>query len=66
MTEAKKKDDLGQAEVQQAYDKATKQGFFGLEVDQRPNSEYSLASGPDSPAAHEAELRTHIADLKGD
>lgn len=64
--ESKKAGDFGASEVQQAYDKATKQGFFGIEVDQTPNKEYSLQSGPDSPLAHEAELRIHIDDLKGD
>lgn len=29
--------------------KAQEKGYFGVEVDPRPNSEYSLQSGPDSP-----------------
>lgn len=29
--------------------RATAQGFLGTEVDQRPNEDYSLESGPDAP-----------------
>ena len=35
----------------------TDKGFTGIKVDPRPNEEYSLESGPDSPSA---------ADVRGD
>lgn len=38
-------------DVQAKADKETEQGFVGTKVDPRPNSAYSLESGPDSPSA---------------
>lgn len=44
-------DDVGQDEVQERTDKAEDQGYFGTKVDPRPNDDYALTSGPDSPGA---------------
>jgi len=46
----KPKDDAGQAEAQKIADTAEAQGFIGTKADPRPNSDYSLESGPDSPS----------------
>lgn len=50
---AAKKDDLGQAEVQNARDKAREQGYEGYSPSAIPNERFSLATGPDSPSAAE-------------
>jgi hypothetical protein len=42
--------------IQDAVDQAEEQGFLGQKTDPRPNSAYSLESGPDSPSAAEATL----------
>lgn len=39
--------------VQKQFDEAHAQGFFGTKADPRPNSDYSLESGPESPTAAE-------------
>ena len=49
MASQKKEADAGQAEVQKKVDKGEEQGFLGRKVDPRPNSDYSLESGPDAP-----------------
>lgn len=50
MAEQKRKsEDLGQAEVQQKVDEATRKGYVGSVPDQPANEEYSLATGPDAP-----------------
>jgi hypothetical protein len=51
----RKNDDLGEAEVQKNVDAEHDQGYVGVKVDPRPNSAYSLESGPDSPSAVEAD-----------
>lgn len=33
-----------------AYEEAFEQGFYGTNVDPRPNSDYSLESGPQAPS----------------
>jgi hypothetical protein len=54
MADTKKKaGDLGQSEVQDAFNKAQEQGFFGQKVDPLPNSAHSLESGPDAPTIQE-------------
>lgn len=45
------KTDGGQADAQKLVDKAEDRGFIGTKADPRPNSDYSLESGPDSPSA---------------
>jgi hypothetical protein len=40
-------------DVEQKVAKDQEQGFHGTKVDPRPNSDYSLESGPDSPPAVE-------------
>lgn len=52
-----RKDDAGQADVQKQQDKAEEKGFLGQKVDPRPNSDYSLESGPDAPPVHEYGVR---------
>ena len=64
MAQAKKQDDdLGQSEVQEAVAADQEKGYHGVKVDPRPNSDYSLESGPNSPHPHETP-RIDIADLK--
>jgi hypothetical protein len=49
---ATKKDDAGQAEVQKNVDEAEEQGFIGVEVDETPNENYTVAgvtSGKPTP-----------------
>jgi hypothetical protein len=58
------KDDLGEAEVQKNVDEELEQGFRGEKVDPRPNSDYSLQSGPDSPSAHEQLQDAREAQIK--
>ena len=57
--DAKASDDAGKASVQEQVDAEQEQGFFGTKVDPRPNSDYSLESGPDSPSAVEDD-RTRV------
>jgi hypothetical protein len=63
----RKHDDAGTGEVQAKVDKAEDKGFFGSKVDPRPNEEYSLETGPDSPRAVEAPntrlSQAHIDDV---
>lgn len=67
MATAKKKGaDAGQAEAQKLTDEAEEKGYIGNKVDPLPNSAHSLESGPDAPPVHEAEIRTHIDDVKED
>lgn len=68
MANAPKKDDLGQAEVESARDKARKQGYEGTSPSTVPNEEFSLETGPDSPSAaelHVAAAEQRINDQKG-
>lgn len=50
---AEKAAEKATTEAQKATDRAEEQGFLGTKVDPRPNSDYSLESGPDSPSARE-------------
>lgn len=43
MASNKNNDDLGQAEVQKKADEEAKQGFAGVEVDDTPNENYTVA-----------------------
>lgn len=61
-------DDLGQTEVQKTVDAEQEQGYRGAKADPRPNSDYSLESGPDSPSALEQqadELEARAKALRG-
>ena len=49
-------------DVHERMEEANRQGFFGVKVDPRPNSDYSLESGPDSPPTHDDD-RTRNAQL---
>jgi hypothetical protein len=40
-------------DVEEKVNEEQEQGFFGTKVDPRPDSDYSLESGPDSPPAVE-------------
>ncbi len=40
------KSDAGEKEMQNQFDEANEQGFFGTEVDPTPNENYSLQGGP--------------------
>lgn len=42
------------AEVQDAVDQETEQGFRGVKVDEHDDLEYSVQSGPDSPTNEKA------------
>jgi hypothetical protein len=50
--------DLGAAQLQQAFDKAQEQGFFGEEVDQTPNEAYTLQGGPAGVGTPEGDRQT--------
>ena len=54
-------------QVQEAVDVETEQGYRGTKVDPRPNSDYSLESGPDSPSAADARRveQVDVADHGG-
>lgn len=58
-----KKDDLGQAEVKSAREKARKQGYEGSSPATIPNKEFTLSTGPDSPSA--ANQLAAIAEQRG-
>lgn len=47
-------------DVQAQVDAEQERGYFGTKVDPRPNSDYSLESGPDAPSAVEDD-RSRIA-----
>lgn len=46
----KKKNDLGQSEVQSRYEKGQEQGFIGNEVDNTPNKNYTVDGVTGKPA----------------
>lgn len=48
---SKSTESAAKGDVQEKADKEHEQGFVGTKVDPRPNSDYSLESGPDSPSA---------------
>jgi len=41
--------DIGQAEVQEKFDKLEEDGFLGTQVDPTPNENYSMETPPDAP-----------------
>lgn len=51
MTDAKKTPakDSGEAQVQEKFDEANEQGYFGTSPDDTPRENYSLQTGPDAP-----------------
>lgn len=54
--------------VPSGEDLGTEQGYLGQKVDPRPDSDYSLESGPDSPSAREQNataLEQRAEALKG-
>lgn len=52
MATTKKTDaDAAKGDVQEQVDEDEDKGYHGTKVDPRPNSAYSLESGPDSPSA---------------
>jgi hypothetical protein len=59
---AKSEDDHGQAEVQETVDHVEDTGVLGEKVDPRPDSEYSLKSGPESPSAA-ADIHTRVEQV---
>lgn len=52
--------EVGQDQVQEVVDDQLDVGYVGTKVDPRPNEDYALTSGPDSPSAVEDD-RTRIA-----
>ena len=50
-TKAEKAVEQTAKEVQKTVDQVEERGYFGESPDPRPNSDYSLESGPDSPSA---------------
>lgn len=61
--------DVGQAEVQQAFDEANKHGFFGVTTDPTPDENYTLAGQnggaktPETDAALADEVAAHQRKL---
>ena len=66
-SDAEKADAKVADQVQEAVDVETEQGYRGVKVDPRPNSDYSLESGPDSPSAVDARRveQVDVADHGG-
>jgi hypothetical protein len=56
--------DSGADQVQQKFDKAAEQGFFGVEIDQTPNENYTLQGGPAGEGTPEGD-RMQGKDQKG-
>lgn len=56
---AEKQAAKAQAEAEKVANAELEQGYVGDKVDPRPNSDYSLESGPDSPGAVEAAAGFH-------
>lgn len=56
---AKSDETSAKGDVQKKVDAEQEQGFLGTKADPRPNSDYSLESGPDSPSAVEDD-RTRV------
>jgi hypothetical protein len=54
--------DHGQAEVQKTVDNIEDTGVLGEKVDPRPDSDYSLKSGPESPSAV-ADIHTRVEQV---
>jgi len=68
-TAKEKQEDVGQAEVQAARDKAREQGYEGSSPSTIPNKEFSLETGPDSPSAAQmlvAAAEARLNDQKGE
>jgi hypothetical protein len=54
------KKDAGQAEVQDTFDEANEQGFFGTKVDSTPDENYTLqgvTSGKPTPETDEKQAQ---------
>lgn len=64
MTESKETKQA-KGDVEKQVQAEQEQGFLGQKVDPRPNSDYSLESGPDSPSAVEddrsAVVQQHVS-----
>ena len=60
--DAPKVEDHGQEEVQEKVDHIEDTGVLGEKVDPRPDSDYSLKSGPDSPPAT-ADIHTRVEQI---
>lgn len=60
--DAPKAEDHGQEEVQEKVDHIEDTGVLGEKVDPRPDSDYSLKSGPDSPSAAE-DIHTRLGQV---
>jgi hypothetical protein len=60
--DAPKAEDHGQEEVQEKVDHIEDTGVLGEKVDPRPDSDYSLKSGPDSPPAA-ADIHTRAEQI---
>ncbi len=70
-SKAESTDDVGQAEVQDAFDEANEQGFFGTTSDPTPNENYTVAGvigcapTPETDEDARAAVQKHqAADLK--
>lgn len=57
-----KAEDRGQAEVQETVNRIEDTGVLGQKVDPRPDSDYSLKSGPESPSAAE-DIHTRVGQV---
>lgn len=65
MTEAKKKatpGDSGEKQVQEAFDKANEQGFFGESPDRTPRENYTLQTPQDAPTPELEAARQRAKD----
>lgn len=64
-----KKDDAGQAEVQETVDQENDQGFVGVTTDPTPNENYTVAGvtagkpTPETDPKQAAKVREHQANL---
>ncbi len=70
-SKAESTDDVGQEEVQDTFDEANEQGFFGTSSDPTPNENYTVAGvvkgapTPETDEGAKAEVLKHqAADLK--
>lgn len=48
----RKEADAAKGDVEEQIDEESAKGFYGEKVDPRPDSDYTLESGPDSPPNH--------------
>jgi hypothetical protein len=63
----KKNEDSGAAEVQEHFDEAAEQGFFGTSPDPTPREHYTLSGVADGKPTPEtdAEARAAVRDASG-